>query len=30
MAHIDHISNADLSDRNEGQTNIGARLGYRF
>jgi len=30
MAHIDHISNADLCDRNEGLTNIGVRLGYRF
>jgi len=30
MAHIDHISNADLCDRNEGLTNIGLRLGYHF
>ena len=30
MAHIDHISNADLCDRNEGLTDIGVRLGARF
>jgi len=30
MAHIDHISNADLCDRNEGLTDIGVRLGMRY
>lgn len=27
---VDHISNARLADRNEGITNVGARLGYKF
>jgi lipid A 3-O-deacylase len=30
MAHIDHISNANLCDRNEGLTNLGALISYRF
>lgn len=30
MVHIDHISNADLCDRNEGLTNLGVLIGYRF
>ncbi len=30
MAFVDHISNANLADHNEGLTNAGARIGYRF
>ncbi len=30
LATIDHMSNANLCDRNRGLTNIGARLGYRL
>jgi lipid A 3-O-deacylase len=29
-AFVDHISNANLANRNEGLTNAGMRLGYRF
>ena len=29
-AFVDHISNANLAHRNEGLTNGGMRLGYRF
>jgi len=29
-AYIDHISNANLANRNEGITNVGARVGYKF
>lgn len=28
--HVDHISNADICDENEGLDNTGVRLGYRF
>jgi len=27
---LDHISNADLAERNEGITSVGARIGYKF
>lgn len=30
MAHADHISNANLCDRNEGLETAGVRLGWRF
>jgi lipid A 3-O-deacylase len=30
MAHADHMSNANLCDRNEGLETAGVRLGYRF
>lgn len=30
MATIDHMSNADLCDENQGITNAGVRLGYRW
>lgn len=28
--HVDHISNADICDENEGLDNTGVRLGYKF
>jgi hypothetical protein len=30
MAHADHMSNANICDRNEGLETAGLRLGYRF
>jgi lipid A 3-O-deacylase len=30
MAHLDHISNAKLCDKNEGLDNLGVRYGYMF
>jgi hypothetical protein len=30
MATVDHMSNADLCDENQGLTNAGVRLGYRW
>jgi hypothetical protein len=30
MATVDHMSNADLCDENQGLTNAGVRVGYRW